>query len=103
MRCSISVANGLDYFDSVVGFADYAGKGGSTPALVWSQKDGMQDLNDLIPSNSGSEFQAATAINLWGQITGFGLMEGQTHAFFTNTSLVLCRVSEISVPPFVIP
>jgi len=38
-------------------------------------------LNDLIPPNSGWVLNAATAINDRGQIAGYGVINGQTHAF----------------------
>jgi len=41
----------------------------------------MQDLNSLIAPDSGWVLQDADAINDVGQITGFGLINGQTHGF----------------------
>ena len=41
----------------------------------------MQDLNTLIPIESGWELAAATGINNSGQIVGRGMISGQTHAF----------------------
>jgi probable HAF family extracellular repeat protein len=56
-------------------------------AFIWSQSEGMQDLNDLIASNSGWSLSIATAINDRGQITGQGAINGQSHAFLlTPTS-----------------
>jgi len=50
-------------------------------AFVWSREHGMQDLNKLIPGNSGWSLTLATAINAQGQITGQGTINGQQHAF----------------------
>jgi hypothetical protein len=38
----------------------------------------MQDLNDLIPPDSGIELDAATAINDRGSIVGLGTINGQS-------------------------
>lgn len=55
--------------------------GASGHAFVWSETGGMQDLNDLIPPNSGWLLEYAFAINDVGQITGQGTINGQIHAF----------------------
>jgi hypothetical protein len=52
-----------------------------SPAFVWTKASGMQDLNRLISPNSGWVLQIATSINLWGQITGVGTINGKSHAF----------------------
>ena len=49
--------------------------------FVWSQANGMQDLNTLIPPNSGWVLNLATDINAWGQIVGSGTFNGQPHGF----------------------
>jgi cell division protein FtsW (lipid II flippase) len=41
----------------------------------------MQNLNQLIPSNSGWQLILADSINVQGQITGQGNINGQQHAF----------------------
>jgi len=63
----------------VVGAAGYSS--GPEHAFLWSQIAGMQDLNNLIPSNSGWMLQSANAINESGQITGQGTFNGAAHAF----------------------
>jgi probable HAF family extracellular repeat protein len=50
-------------------------------AFVWSRSGGMQDLNSLIPGNSGWTLSSANAINVVGQITGQGTINGEQHAF----------------------
>ena len=45
------------------------------------------DLNNLIPPGSGWVLQGATAINNAGSIVGYGLHNGQTHAFLLQTQL----------------
>ena len=54
-------------------------------AFVWSRGSGMQDLNDMIPRNSGWFLTIATAINMRGQITGEGVINGQQHAFLLTS------------------
>jgi hypothetical protein len=41
----------------------------------------MRDLNSLIPSNSGWSLTIATSINVRGQITGQGTINGEQHGF----------------------
>jgi probable HAF family extracellular repeat protein len=62
----------------VVGTSDTASAG--RHAFLYS--DGvMTDLNSLIPADSGWTLQVANAINDKGQITGYGRINGRTHAF----------------------
>lgn len=49
--------------------------------FIWTQNRGMQDLNNLINSNSGWELNTATGINLWGQIVGEGMKNGKPRGF----------------------
>jgi probable HAF family extracellular repeat protein len=50
-------------------------------AFVWTQDRGMQDLNKLIPSDSGWSLSVANSINVRGQITGQGTINGEQHGF----------------------
>ncbi|MCG3141822.1 MAG: hypothetical protein HDKAJFGB_03151 [Anaerolineae bacterium] len=54
--------------------------GQTSHAFVWADGQ-MQDLNNLIPANSGWVLQEARAINNKGKIAGFGTFNGQTRAF----------------------
>jgi probable HAF family extracellular repeat protein len=78
---SYSVASALSDSDVVVGFGDFENSGGSIHAFRWSADDGMEDLNDLIGSNSGWILLEATGINFRGQIVGTGMIDGEEHAF----------------------
>jgi probable HAF family extracellular repeat protein len=49
--------------------------------FIWSERDGMRDLNTLIRGNSGWLLNSATDINVWGQIVGMGTLNGQPHGF----------------------
>ena len=55
-------------------------------AFLWSRDKGMQDLNNLIPSDSGWFLSLPTAINARGQITGQGSINGQSHASLLTPS-----------------
>lgn len=52
-------------------------------AFLW-ESGVMTDLNDLIDPTSGWELNQAYAINNIGQIVGYGLIEGEQHAFLLN-------------------
>lgn len=54
---------------------------GAWVAFVWTREKGMQNLNDLIPRNSGWFLATANSINNGGQITGGGTINGESHAF----------------------
>jgi probable HAF family extracellular repeat protein len=49
-------------------------------ALVWTSAHHGQNLNKLIPPNSGWALTAAYAINTSGQIAASGTINGETHA-----------------------
>lgn len=65
--------------NEIVGYSSTATS--ASDAMVWSQKSGMQDLNNLIPPNSGWVLVLANWINNSGQITGYGTINGENHAF----------------------
>ncbi len=69
-------ASGINNLRQVIGYCAYP-----FLAFIWSPEKGMQNLNDLIPANSGWQLQFATGINDRGQITGQGVIGGQSHAF----------------------
>jgi probable HAF family extracellular repeat protein len=64
-------------FGQVVGESDYI----AIRAFVWTAGTGMVDLNSRIPANSGWALNVALSINVKGQISGYGIINGQTHAF----------------------
>jgi T5SS/PEP-CTERM-associated repeat protein/probable HAF family extracellular repeat protein len=49
-------------------------------AFLWENGQ-MKDLNNFVPADSGWALVSAEAINQRGQIVGFGVINGQTHAF----------------------
>jgi probable HAF family extracellular repeat protein len=93
---TMSMAYAINFFGQVIGSSgtstttpEYKGVeygGGMSIEVVghpfvWTQKNGMRDLNALIPSGSGWVLNTATGINVWGQIVGSGVHNGQTHGF----------------------
>jgi probable HAF family extracellular repeat protein len=92
-----SSGNGINSSGQVVGdFFRVTIPPSATPehAFLYSNAVGMVDLNSLIDPQSGWELTSAQAINDAGQITGYGQIGGQQHAFLLTpvaepTSLVL--------------
>ncbi len=74
---------------SFPGFIDDSGRvvgestvsGGASHAFLWTSKTGLQDLNDMIPANSGWVLIHASAINRAGLISGYGTINGADHGF----------------------
>jgi probable HAF family extracellular repeat protein len=69
-----SVAYKINFFGRVIGSSD------GVP-FIWTRGTGMRDLNRLIDHNSGWILDTATGINVWGEIVGQGLRNGQPHGF----------------------
>lgn len=91
-----SAANGVNNKGQVVGY--YTIVSGTTTNTHAFYCDGktMYDLNDLIPSNSGwSELTSAQSISDSGEITGYGQINGQTHAFLIAPVLLSFRSPQI--------
>jgi probable HAF family extracellular repeat protein len=73
-----SFAYGIDDHGRIVGASD--AKDSPLRAIIYT--DGvMQDLNKLIPADSGWALTEAKAINESGQIVGYGFFEGERRAF----------------------
>lgn len=49
--------------------------------FIWCKSSGIQDLNTLIPGNSGWVLNSAADINIWGQIVGSGTHNGEPRGF----------------------
>lgn len=71
----------------VVGWSTTGADPATPHAALWSPSSGMWDLNDLIPPDSGWLLYSATGINLFGQIVGYGTINGETHAFLLTLNL----------------
>jgi probable HAF family extracellular repeat protein len=72
-------AFGVNDLDQIVGYLTTSSN--DRHAFIWSRKTGIQDLNDLIPANSGWVLVWGSAINNVGQITGWGTINGENHAY----------------------
>jgi probable HAF family extracellular repeat protein len=59
----------------------------SSHAFIWTNAQGTQDLNKLIPPGSGWSLEVANGTNASGQVVGQGIINGQAHGFLlTPTS-----------------
>jgi uncharacterized membrane protein len=65
-------------------------------AFLWDEVNGLQNLNDLIPENSGWVPGTAFDINNAGQIVGTGVLNGRTVGF------LLTPIPEPSAPLLVL-
>ena len=74
-----SIAFGINDGSEIVGYGNISDN--AAHAMLWTSTGGMQDLNNLIPANSGWVLINANAINTSGQITGYGTKGGHNHAF----------------------
>ena len=79
-----SFASGLNNAGDVVG--DSEDSFGDVRAFLYTDAFGMQDLNALLaPTDQALWFlEEATSLNDNGQITGFGIIDGQEHAFLLS-------------------
>jgi probable HAF family extracellular repeat protein len=55
--------------------------GGASHAFIWTKGKLMQDLNNMIPKNSGWVLHHASSISNSGQIVGYGTINGVNQAF----------------------
>jgi len=78
----ISYALGISNRGDVVGAAYLDASGiGNFRAMLYTNRSGMQNLNDLIDTSLGWILREATGINERGQIVGWAELNGQEHAF----------------------
>jgi probable HAF family extracellular repeat protein len=74
-----SIAFAINDSGTVVGYGNSLGN--AMHAMIWTASDGIQDLNQKIPDNSGWVLVNANSINASGQITGYGVKGSHNHAF----------------------
>ncbi|HLG14938.1 MAG TPA: DUF3466 family protein [Blastocatellia bacterium] len=90
----ISYALGLNNRGDVVGAAYLDASGiGNFRAMLYTNRRGIQNLNDLIDPSLGWVLREATGINERGQIVGWGELNGQERAF-RLTPAVFASASE---------
>jgi probable HAF family extracellular repeat protein len=87
---SNSLARGITDAGQIVGSANLSGDT-IAHAFTWTTKSEMQDLNNMIPPNSGWELYSANAVSENGQIVGDGVINGQTHAFLLTPASTASR------------
>jgi len=74
-----ATAESINDFGDVAGYTD-------TYAFVWDKDQGMRDLNDLLPENSGWDLLEAYAINENRFVVGTGMYEGAQQAFMMDST-----------------
>lgn len=74
-----SEADGINASGQIVGDSSTTGNADDHAFLYTGGQ--MYDLNTLISPSSGWDLREAYAINDSGQITGYGTIDGETHAF----------------------
>ena len=70
----------------------YTVVGSVQKAFIWTDREGMLDLNSLIPADSGWILGSANSINDLGQITGYGRFAGEAVAFRLDPILPRLRI-----------
>lgn len=76
----VSRAYGLNNLRQVVGYSVDA-QNTAQLAFAYEANAGMKDLNSFLPEDSGWILRSANGINDRGQITGWGSVGGEGHAF----------------------
>jgi probable HAF family extracellular repeat protein len=96
---SESEALGINDFGQVVGSSGVLVNGEARGhAFIWESFQGMQDLNNLIPTDSGWELVRASGINNNGQIAGWGYINGvETKRAFLLTPVEKPEVVEVKI------
>jgi len=103
---TLSAASNINFFGQVIGSSGstlvgqgwggpggsgFQGDGGAVAVIgrpfIWSTRNGMQDLNSLISTNSGWVLNSANGINIWGQIVGSGTLNGHAHGFLLTPTV----------------
>lgn len=95
---TLSVATKINFFGQVIGSSgNYVtgqgnGEAGGSVAVmgrpfVWSQRKGMRDLKSLVRAK-GWVLEAATDINIWGQIVGIGTLNGEPHGYLLTPKIL---------------
>lgn len=93
----VSAPDDINALGQVVGASTLVPGGFTSHAFFVDETGPMTDLNTLLPANSGWVLTRATGINDLGQISGYGTINGETHAFLMTipepTSLALFAAS----------
>jgi probable HAF family extracellular repeat protein len=78
-----SFANAINNAGVIVGESGPKGTDASH-AVIWNNNGNLRDLNNLICGATDFILLSARAINDSGQIAGYGMINGQTHAFLAD-------------------
>jgi probable HAF family extracellular repeat protein len=79
--------SGINIFGQIVGVFCPEPCSGNQHAFIWTKNTGWLDLNSLIKPNSGWELVLPSDINEWGQIAGWGFINGQLHGFLLTPKI----------------
>lgn len=97
-----TIGHDVNELGTIVGEGDLSN--GSSHALVYTDADGMIDLNHLVSPDVGWELISASAINDAGQIVGTGLINGAQRAVLlspfsgADTAVPLASLDSFSAP-----
>jgi probable HAF family extracellular repeat protein len=91
-----SYAYGINNSGAIVGYSWPVN--GDNPHAFLYLNGVLLDLNAMIPTGSGWQLLEAYGINNNGQITGEGLLNGQSHAFLLNPASINKSFSIVSIP-----
>ena len=94
-----SEALGINDLGQVVGYSTVTVNGSAKwHAFIWENGQGMQDLNNFMPADSGWELAVASGINNQGQIVGWGYInEEDVERAFLLTPVEKPKVSEVKI------
>lgn len=90
---TLSNGQGINASGQEVGYSNLAGDNDSH-AFLYTTGTGVIDLNSLIDPLSGWELQQADAVNDAGQITGFGMINGESDAFLLTPKLLRVTIPQ---------
>ena len=105
-----SAAWGINASGQIVGASYTTANAATTHAFLYTGGT-MTDLNSLLPAGSGWQLSDARSINDSGQIVGWGIINGQTHAFRRDTAQpaappaapAIVVTNDASFAPFISP
>jgi probable HAF family extracellular repeat protein len=96
---NLSAAYAVNDYFQIVGSTERTD--GSFAAFLYSWYGAnMYDLNALISPSTGWQLTSATSVNDHGQITGYGQLNGQTHAFLLTPTY---HIKSVTVSPGTVP
>lgn len=90
-----SIAEGINSAGSTVGYS-YIGDNSTLHAFLYTNTEGLRDLNSLLVASNGWVLMDARSINDYGEITGYGSIAGASHAFLLTPVLPGLRATLVT-------